>query len=378
MMECVIVVAPIMNQGGKTSFNRFINSIVPLFDCVNIISGNFYNEDLKNKETWKIKIDNYCYKPVKQAYIKHIMAYLYLNIIYAIKLISKRKRSKFVFFYNGYTYIIPMTISKLLRYTIINKWGGSQFQVEQEQKNNFSTLTEIFERLSFLLSDYIIVFTDKNVTRNHLDNFRKKIIYANEQYVDTEHFLITNPPRLRKTIIGYVGRISYEKGIINLIHSVPLIINKYATAKFLIIGDGPEMTQVKQLIFDLKLKDCVDIKGWIEHEELPSYFNEIKLLIIPSYTEGLPNTMLEAMACGSVVLATKVGSIDDIIIDGNNGFLLDNNIPSTIADRVIEILGKEIESIAYAGRRDILKNFSFEKSLHLYHVAFQKILSKFK
>jgi len=60
----------------------------------------------------------------------------------------------------------------------------------------------------------------------------------------------------------------------------------------------------------------------VDHQELTGYLNEFKVLILPSYTEGLPGVILEAMACGTPVLITGVGSIPDIIDDHVNGFLL--------------------------------------------------------
>ena len=73
----------------------------------------------------------------------------------------------------------------------------------------------------------------------------------------------------------------------------------------------------------------VTLVGWISHDELPSYLNMLKLLVVPSYTEGLPNIVIEAMSCGTPVLATPVGGVPDLIEDGITGFILEDNFPET-------------------------------------------------
>jgi len=95
----------------------------------------------------------------------------------------------------------------------------------------------------------------------------------------------------------------------------------------------------------------------------------MKLLVLPSYTEGLPKAVLEAMACGTPVLATTVGAIPDIIKDGETGFLLKNNSPDHIADRIIEILGDHT-NLGYVQRKAralVVEKYTYDKAVKRYN-----------
>ena len=95
-----------------------------------------------------------------------------------------------------------------------------------------------------------------------------------------------------------------------------------------------------EYIQDNNLSDTIILHGWVSHDILPDCFNQMKLLIIPSDTEGLPNVMLEAMACGTPVLANPVGAIPDLIIEGKTGFIMENNSPEIIAQNLLRVLSE--------------------------------------
>lgn len=74
------------------------------------------------------------------------------------------------------------------------------------------------------------------------------------------------------------------------------------------------------------------------HDKLPDYLYELKLLILSSYTENLPNITLEVMACGTPVLATTVGAIPCVIEEGDTGYIIEDNSPACIAENVMHAL----------------------------------------
>jgi len=137
-------------------------------------------------------------------------------------------------------------------------------------------------------------------------------------------------------------------------------------------GNGPLSKVIDEKI--KKYSENVTLVGWIPHEKLPEYLNELKLLVLPSYTEGLPTIVLEAMACGTPVLATPVGGIPDVIKEGKTGFILENNSPECIAKNVIKIL--DFKHLHYVAEREcnlILKRYTFDYAVNRYSEILNKI-----
>ena len=144
-------------------------------------------------------------------------------------------------------------------------------------------------------------------------------------------------------------------------------MSKRDDISFAIGGDGPLQSRVKELVNKANLNNRVRFVGWIPHDELPGYLNELKLLVLPSYTEGLPNIMLEAMACGTPVLATAVGAIPDVVKDNETGFIMENNSPDCIARNIIRALSHpNLEQIAENARALVEKEYNFEAAIKGY------------
>jgi len=154
---------------------------------------------------------------------------------------------------------------------------------------------------------------------------------------------------------------SEEKGIQNFADAIPTIVSDRQDLRILIGGDGQLKETIEASLQEKGLTHFVNFSGWISHGDLPRYLNQLSLLVLPSYTEGLPNIMLEAMACGTPVLATPVGAIPDVIIDGKTGFIMEDNSPECIAKNVIRALcSQDLGQIAENGRQFVMSNYTFQ------------------
>jgi glycosyltransferase involved in cell wall biosynthesis len=154
---------------------------------------------------------------------------------------------------------------------------------------------------------------------------------------------------------------SDEKGVFNFVKAIPEIVSKQSKLTFILGGSGALYESINIFLNSNKLDDKVKLVGWIAHSDVPDYLNKLKLLVLPSYTEGLPNIVLEAMACGTPVLATPVGAISDIIRDGETGFIMENNSPACIAENVVRALEcPDLEKIVLNARELIEKDYKYE------------------
>lgn len=292
---------------------------------------------------------------------KQVIRYILLikEIIYRLFLLKKSYYH--VFFFMELSPIIPMFFAKILKYKV---YWILPSQIFLSSEGIFNKTNLILSKIGFNLCNYIILYSPNLVSYWNLEQYKHKILIAGEHFIDFTTFTITIPYSDRPLIIGFIGRISKEKGIQNFNLALPAILNQYQNFFVLIGGDGPMKESIESTICDYDFTDRVDMPGWISHDELSLYLNRLRLLVLPSYTEGLPNIILEAMACGTPVLATSVGAIPDVIIDGETGFIMKDNSPECIAKNVIRALNcPDLKNIAERGKIFVENNYSFEKTV---------------
>jgi glycosyltransferase involved in cell wall biosynthesis len=123
---------------------------------------------------------------------------------------------------------------------------------------------------------------------------------------------------------------------------MPAVLERFPDTKLLIVGTGPEREALILDAQELGLRDRVELVGTVPTRDLPSYYLSADVFVLPSITlkgktEGLGVVLLEAMASGCPVIGSNVGGIPDIITDGENGFLVPEQNPGAMADKIIQI-----------------------------------------
>ncbi len=228
---------------------------------------------------------------------------------------------------------------------------------------------------------------------------KEKIVYIPSFYIDLDIFRPMDPVRSFARVKGaspedlggatssgvkvkkkydliFVGRLAKNKGIDLLLQAISNIKIQMPDIKLLLVGDGPLTNFLKFKIENLKLRDNVTLYGWAKDpKEIAELLNRSRLLIMSSYNEGGPRVVLEAMACGVPVLATRVGIVTDILKDGESGGIIDWN-PVDILQKAAELLGNtskyqkyRINGLEVAGhfeKQAAIKNYA-QKLVNLLH-----------
>tara|TARA_Y100000310_G_scaffold343301_1_gene450262 strand:- start:13086 stop:14174 length:1089 start_codon:yes stop_codon:yes gene_type:complete len=162
-------------------------------------------------------------------------------------------------------------------------------------------------------------------------------IYVIPNGIDLEKFRSINNQKHSKMIIT-VANLKKVKGLDHLIKAASLVTAKYPDTEFIIVGEGEERKSLENLIKKIKLEEHVKLVGAIDHNKIPKLLNLGNIFVCPSLAEGFGLVILEAMACGMVVIGSKTGGITDIIQDKYNGLLIDPGDSLAIAQSISYLL----------------------------------------
>ncbi|MFC1992706.1 glycosyltransferase [Chloroflexota bacterium] len=149
-------------------------------------------------------------------------------------------------------------------------------------------------------------------------------------------------------IILFVGRIDPLKGIDKLVKAIPYLQNIQGL-RLVIIGGGehsqPEIEKLQELAGNLNIQDSVAFPGLVKHDQLPYFYSAADACVIPSYYESFGLVALESLACGTPVVATDVGNLKSIIRQGETGYVVTDNAPHRLADKIASLLSRQSTDI---------------------------------
>ena len=153
-----------------------------------------------------------------------------------------------------------------------------------------------------------------------------------------------------RPIVLYAGRLSPEKGVVWLLRAFPQVIAACPDARVVLVGDGPQRTELAGLAQTLGLGGAVVFAGMQPHEIVISYMRAADLFVFPSLREVFGIALLEAMSCGLPIVASNVMGIPSVVEDPANGRLVPPGDAGALADRIIRFLQAPADRAALAER----------------------------
>jgi glycosyltransferase involved in cell wall biosynthesis len=182
--------------------------------------------------------------------------------------------------------------------------------------------------------------------------------------------LFRTPPR---RIVGTAGRLSPEKGHDVFIRAAARIAAKHSDVGFVIFGEGALRQALADQIRSAGLEERVVLAG--HRADLDRLTPHLDIAVLASYTEGLPNVVLEAMACGVPVVATAVGGTPEVVQDGITGHLVQAGNAEPLAARIESLLESESQrqTMGTSGRARVRQEFTFDAQAHAYQELFAEL-----
>jgi glycosyltransferase involved in cell wall biosynthesis len=163
-----------------------------------------------------------------------------------------------------------------------------------------------------------------------------------------------------------VARLSPEKDLANLVHAARRVVTQFGGVRFEIAGDGPCREALTRLIRELNLGDQVILHG--EVRDIPALLARARLFVLPSQSEGISLTLLEAMARGLPVVTTRVGGNPEVVEAGATGLLVAPSDPQALAEAIAAVLADPAAGrrLGLAGRRRVENYFDIRKMMAQY------------
>lgn len=157
--------------------------------------------------------------------------------------------------------------------------------------------------------------------------------------VDTKRFSPnTSTAAGHEAQILYVGRLEPYKGLDDLLSAVKVLADRGQSIHLTCAGDGSLRSQLPEQAARLDITDRVSFTGPVHPDAIPDLYRSADIFVLPSLVEGMPNVVLEAMASGLPVVATRIPGSEELVGDGETGYLVDSGSPESLADALEDIV----------------------------------------
>jgi glycosyltransferase involved in cell wall biosynthesis len=253
-------------------------------------------------------------------------------------------------------------------------WTGESFKVR---------CYEALDRWHLPWTDHVVCVSEAQAAKVRRAGVPVDRVTVIANAVDTTRFADADPLYRNKllrafrqptaAVVGAAGRLSPEKGFHVLVQAAEIVRRSAPDVGFVLFGAGPCRTTLADQVKKLGLTGSFALKGY--RPDLDRFIPFFDLLVLPSFTEGLPNVVLEACAAGVPVVATAVGGTPEIVTDGASGYLVAPGNPALLAERILTALAspERLRDMSARGRQTVGERFTFARQAAQYRQLFDKL-----
>ena len=175
-------------------------------------------------------------------------------------------------------------------------------------------------------------------------------------------------------LVGSVGRLHRQKDHAGLLNALTHIQSQIPEVRLLLVGDGELQADLQGQARSLGLSSSVTLAG--HRSDVPEILSTLDVFVLSSLWEGLPNAVLEAMASGLPVVATQVGGVPELVVDGETGVLVPPRDPTALADALVRLLQDAAlrRRMGHAGRARVQEHFSVERMVRETEGLYEELL----
>ena len=297
----------------------------------------------------------------------------YLTVRKRIKAIHKDFQPEIVHAHYASSYGLLGTFLKFSPYAI-SVWGDDVFSFPQESKlKNW-----LFKRN---LKKADAIFSTSIVMAKETKKYTSKEVVVIPFGVDVNYFKkIESPREENSVVIGIVKTLEDKYGIKYLIDAFHILTKRFENLNLslIIVGTGSKEKELKQQVTNLGLDEYVNFTGQIEHHQIPTVFNQMDIVAVPSILEGesFGVAAVEASACELPVVVCNVGGLPEVILDGKTGYVVEKKNPKQLAEKIAVLIDDPAlrTQMGKAGRVNVLEKYNWQDNLAMQVEEYKKLL----
>ncbi|MFH1387065.1 MAG: glycosyltransferase family 4 protein [bacterium] len=377
---------------------------VAVFSRKYVTKHNQYYRYFKENDIDLIQINYVLYHLLRSmVWLCVIMLYIVLSFMYWLK-----KRKSIVFTFSGFnkelgyelrrveeyifniTFIINLRIKGFFKKpdvlhvvspypaTMISlKWAEKEgialvydeqfmagFDYHKEKYQQIYRVASVFKVLSYALGEHAAKYIPSNL---------KLVVIP--PLLDMPRFL--EKKNDSQLTIGSIGRVEHEKGFEFFIEAAKEVHEIFPSVKYVLVGEGRFLSQMKKMVSDLGLEGCFVFKGYLPHDDIHLFLSEIDIYVQSSRTEGAGIAIVEAMSHGKPVISTACGGPVSLVKEGETGLLIPPKEPKCLAAALMRLINNPSERLRMGknGREVFLREHNPNDMVEQYIQMYEELIN---